>query len=150
MRTKITVLALAFALFFPVISVAQTLSFKEIEARVAEYRSWLDKVGNKGSQYWVRLDSTKRPHRLYVGDGFVRASATEKEQFVEIFSRFLVVIRKRTCSSTSMMQVVGSRLVNMGSAASVCLTPALSSPSSIFLFRPYHHRYLCRRLFYSQ
>jgi len=89
MRTKITVLALAFALFFPVISVAQTLSFKEIEARVAEYRSWLDKVGNNGSQYWVRLDSTKRPHRLYVGDGFVRASATEKEQFVEIFSRFL-------------------------------------------------------------
>ena len=88
-RTKITVLALAFALFFPVISVAQTLSFKEIEARVAEYRSWLDKVGNNGSQYWVRLDSTKRPHRLYVGDGFVRASATEKEQFVEIFSRFL-------------------------------------------------------------
>lgn len=89
MRTKITVLALAFALFFPVISVAQTLSFKEIELRVAEYRSWLDKVGNNGSQYWVRLDSTKRPHRLYVGDGFVRASATEKEQFVEIFSRFL-------------------------------------------------------------
>lgn len=89
MRTKITVLALAFALFFPVISVAQTLSFKEIELRVAEYRSWLDKVGNNGSQYWVRLDSTKRPHRLYVGEGFVRASATEKEQFVEIFSRFL-------------------------------------------------------------
>jgi len=89
MRNKIILLALAFALFFPVISVAQTLSFKEIEARVAEYRSWLDKVGNNGSQYWVRLDSTKRPHRLYVGDGFVRASATEKEQFVEIFSRFL-------------------------------------------------------------
>src|ERR1044071_1190371 len=89
MQTKITVLALAFALFFPVISVAQTLSFKEIEARVAEYRSWLDKVGNNGSQYWVRLDRTKRPNRLYVGDGFVRASATEKEQLVEIFSRFL-------------------------------------------------------------
>lgn len=89
MRTKITLLALAFALGFPVVSAGQTLSFKEIEARVSEYRSWLDKVGNKGSQYWVRLDSTKRPHRLYVGDGFVRASATEKEQFVEIFSRFL-------------------------------------------------------------
>jgi hypothetical protein len=89
MRSKITFLALAFALFFPVAGLAQTLSFKEIEARVAEYRSWLDKVGNNGSRYWVRLDSTKRPHRLYVGDGFVRASATEKEQFVEIFSRFL-------------------------------------------------------------
>lgn len=89
MRSKITLLALAFALVFPAVSAAQTLSFKEIEARVSEYRSWLDKVGNKGSHYWVRLDSTKRPHRLYVGDGFVRASATEKEQFVEIFSRFL-------------------------------------------------------------
>ncbi|MGN6733961.1 MAG: hypothetical protein ACTHMB_18615 [Candidatus Binatia bacterium] len=89
MRSKITVLAFAFALVFPIISAAQTLSFKEIEARVSEYRKWLDKVGNNGSRYWVRLDSTKRPHRLYVGDGFVHASATEKEQFVEIFSRFL-------------------------------------------------------------
>ncbi|HEY6999540.1 MAG TPA: hypothetical protein VH851_16500 [Candidatus Binatia bacterium] len=89
MRSKITVLAFAFVLVFPIISAAQTLSFKEIEARVSEYRKWLDKVGNNGSRYWVRLDSTKRPHRLYVGDGFVHASATEKEQFVEIFSRFL-------------------------------------------------------------
>jgi hypothetical protein len=89
MRNKIILLALAFALVFPVISAAQTLSFKEIEARVSEYRKWLDKVGNNGSRYWVRLDSTKRPHRLYVGDGFVHASTTEKEQFVEIFSRFL-------------------------------------------------------------
>ena len=89
MRNKIILLALAFALVFPVISAGQTLSFKEIEARVSEYRNWLDKVGNNGSRYWVRLDSTKRPHRLYVGDGFVHASATEKEQFVEIFSRFL-------------------------------------------------------------
>jgi hypothetical protein len=89
MRNKIILLALAFALVFPVISAAQTLSFKEIEARVSEYRKWLDTVGNNGSRYWVRLDSTKRPHRLYVGDGFVHATATEKEQFVEIFSRFL-------------------------------------------------------------
>jgi hypothetical protein len=89
MRGKIPVLVLASALLFPALSIAQTLSFKEIDARVAEYRNWLDKVGNNGSRYWVRLDSTKRPHRLYVGDGFVHASATEKEQFVEIFSRFL-------------------------------------------------------------
>ena len=89
MRDKITLLALAFALLFPVVSAAQSLSLKEIDARVSEYRIWLDKVGSDGSRYWVRLDSTKRPHRLYVGDGFVRASATEKEEFVEIFSRFL-------------------------------------------------------------
>jgi hypothetical protein len=89
MRGKITILALAFALVFPVVSRAQSLSFKEIDARVSEYRKWLDTVGSNGSRYWVRLDSTKRPHRLYVGDGFVHASAAEKEQFVEIFSRFL-------------------------------------------------------------
>ena len=84
-----TLLALAFALVFPVLSGAQSLSFKDIDARVSEYRKWLDNVGSNGSRYWVRLDSTKRPHRLYVGDGFVHASAAEKEQFVEIFSRFL-------------------------------------------------------------
>ena len=93
MRGKITLLILASALFLPVLSHGQNqsqgLSLKEIDARVAEYRKWLDKVGNNGSRYWVRLDSTKRPHRLYVGDGFMHASATEKEEFVEIFSRFL-------------------------------------------------------------
>jgi hypothetical protein len=91
MRGKIALLLLASALLFPVLShgQSQTLSLKEIDARVLEYRKWLDTVGNNGSRYWVRLDSTKRPHRLYVGDGFVHASAAEKEQFVEIFSRFL-------------------------------------------------------------
>jgi len=89
MRGKIALLSLAFALVFPVVSGAQSLSFKDIDARVSEYRKWLDTVGSNGSRYWVRLDSTKRPHRLYVGDGFVHASASEKEQFVEIFSRFL-------------------------------------------------------------
>jgi hypothetical protein len=89
MPGKIAIIALASALFFPATARAQNLSFKEIEGRVSEYRKWLDQVGNNGARYWVRLDSSKRPHRLYVGDGFVHANATEKEQFVEIFSRFL-------------------------------------------------------------
>lgn len=74
---------------FPGFAPAQNLSFKEIESRVLEYRKWLDNVGSNGSRYWVRLDSSKRPHRLYVGDGFMQAQATDKEEFVEIFSRFL-------------------------------------------------------------
>lgn len=86
---KISTFILASALFFPVIGRAENLSFKEIESRVSEYRKWLDQVGSNGSRYWVRLDSSKRPHRLYVGEGFMRANATEKEEFVEIFSRFL-------------------------------------------------------------
>ena len=80
---------LASALFFPGLALGQNISFKEIEARVLEYRKWLDTAGSNGSRYWVRLDSSKRPHRLYVGDGFMQANATEKEEFIEIFSRFL-------------------------------------------------------------
>jgi hypothetical protein len=80
---------LASALLFPALSFGQNLSFKEIEARVLEYRVWLDNVGSNGSRWWVRLDSTKRPHRLYVGEGFQRAEYQEKENFIEVFSRFL-------------------------------------------------------------
>jgi hypothetical protein len=80
---------LAFALLLPGFSSAQSLNLKEIQSRVYEYKNWLDQVGSMGARYWVRLDSNQRPHRLYVGEGFISASANEKEQFVEIFSRYL-------------------------------------------------------------
>jgi hypothetical protein len=86
---KIPVVVLASALLFPAVAFAQSVSFKEVEAKVSEYRKWLDQVGSNGSRYWVRLDSTKRPHRLYVGEGFMRANSSEQENFIEIFSRFL-------------------------------------------------------------
>jgi hypothetical protein len=86
---RIRTFILTLALFFPVAAWAQNLSFKQIESKVSEYRKWLDQVGSNGSRYWVRLDSSKRPHRLFVGDGFMHANAAEKEEFVEIFSRFL-------------------------------------------------------------
>ena len=89
MPGRALIVLLASAFFFPSLGLAQNISFKEIEARVLEYRKWLDQVGSNGSRYWVRLDSTKRPHRLYVGDGFKQANATDQEEFVEIFSRFL-------------------------------------------------------------
>jgi hypothetical protein len=88
-RQKGATLVLAFVLLFPVASLAQSLSFKEIQARVSEYKVWLDKLGSNGSHYWLRLDGTKRPHRLYVGEGFMQATTGEKEQFIEIFSRYL-------------------------------------------------------------
>jgi hypothetical protein len=88
-RQRVAAVVLAFALLFPVLSSAQSFSFREIEARIAEYRNWLDQHGSNGSRYWVRLDSTKRPHRLYVAEGFTQATSTEKEQFIEIFSRYL-------------------------------------------------------------
>lgn len=89
MLGRVRILFLASALFFPSLAVSQTISFKEIEARVLEYRKWLDRVGTNGTRYWVRLDSSKRPHRLYVGDAFMQADDTDKEEFIEIFSRFL-------------------------------------------------------------
>jgi hypothetical protein len=89
MSGKIAIFILASACFFSPLASAQNLNFKEIEARVLEYRKWLDKVGSNGSRYWVRLDSSKRPHRLFVGEGFLKANTVEQEEFVEIFSRFL-------------------------------------------------------------
>ena len=84
-----TVFFLASALLLPSVVAGQAISFKEIEARVLEYRKWLDQVGSKGTRYWMRLDSSKRPHRLFVGDGFMQADISQKEEFIEIFSRFL-------------------------------------------------------------
>jgi hypothetical protein len=89
MLGKLQVAVLASALLFPPVAFTQSVNFKEIEAKVSEYRKWLDQVGSNGSRYWVRLDSTKRPHRLYVGEGFMRANSSEQENFIEIFSRFL-------------------------------------------------------------
>ena len=47
MRTSkgMKTILLASALLFPTLSFAQNLSFKEIEARVLEYRNWLDRAG---------------------------------------------------------------------------------------------------------
>jgi hypothetical protein len=87
--TRSHIILLASALLFPALTFSQTINFREIQARVLEYKTWLDQVGSNGSRYWVRLDGSKRPHRLYVGDGFMQADAGEKEHFIEIFSRFL-------------------------------------------------------------
>ena len=71
------------------VSRAENLSFQAIDSRIADYRKWLDELGVGGLRYWVRLDSTKRPHRLYIGEGFTRANFPDQENFMEIFSRFL-------------------------------------------------------------
>jgi hypothetical protein len=89
LKRKAVLTVLAFALLFPALSSAETINFKEIQARIVEYKAWLDRVGSNGSRYWVRLDGSKRPHRLYIGEGFLQADAGEKEHFIEIFSRFL-------------------------------------------------------------
>jgi hypothetical protein len=78
-----------FALLLPSYASTETVNLKEIQTKVAEYKHWLNEVNSNGSKYWIRLDSSKRPHRLYVGDGFMHADYQHKEQFIEIFSHYL-------------------------------------------------------------
>ena len=89
MPGKVKILLLASAFLLPAIVSAQAVNFKAIQERVSEYRKWLDLAGASGSRYWLRLDSSKRPHRLYVGEGFMQADNAAKEEFIEVFSRFL-------------------------------------------------------------
>jgi len=63
--------------------------FKEREAKIAQYKKWLDTLGPQGSKYWIRLDAGRRPHRLYVGEGFHRADFKSQERFVDTFSNYL-------------------------------------------------------------
>ena len=63
--------------------------FKAREAKFAQYKKWLDTLGPQGSRYWTRLDAGKRPHRLYVGEGFYTADLKSQERFVDTFSNFL-------------------------------------------------------------
>jgi hypothetical protein len=85
----LSALFLASALFSPAISHAQVSNFKEIETKVREFRVALDQAGVNGTRFWTRLDSSKRPHRLFVGEAFMNADDNAKENFIEVFSRFL-------------------------------------------------------------
>jgi len=85
----LSALFLASAFLFPPFAEGQVANFKEIESKVRQYRGVLDQAGVNGTRFWTRLDSSKRPHRLYVGDGFMNADEDAKESFIEVFSRFL-------------------------------------------------------------
>jgi hypothetical protein len=63
--------------------------FKEREVKIAQYKNWLDTLGPRGSQYWLRLDSGRRPHRLYLGEAFHRADAQSQEHFIDKYSNYL-------------------------------------------------------------
>ena len=89
MRGKAQALFLASAFLFSGLAWAQSPELKDIQTRISWYRAWLDQAGSSGSRFWLRLDSSKRPHRLFVGDGFLQAEADAQEEFIEIFSRYL-------------------------------------------------------------
>jgi len=89
MPGKVKILFLASAFLFPAMVSAQVVNLKEIQEKVSEYRKRLDLTGTNGSRFWLRLDSSKRPHRLYIGEAFMQADAAAQEEFIEVFSRFL-------------------------------------------------------------
>jgi hypothetical protein len=68
---------------------ARSNEFKIREAKIAQYKKWLDTLGPQGSRFWVRLDSGKRPHRLYLGESFYSADLQSQERFVDTFSNYL-------------------------------------------------------------
>lgn len=59
------------------------------KTKTAEYKQWLDSIKSDGQRFWVSLDRSQRPHRLYIGEGFHKANYQAKEYFVETFSRYL-------------------------------------------------------------
>jgi hypothetical protein len=63
--------------------------FKRWEAQIQEYKQWLELVRSNDYRLWIRVDSTHRPHRLYLGDGFDKVDDLFKERFIETFSRVL-------------------------------------------------------------
>jgi len=87
---KIIALLLMF-LCAPVMAIAPSHGneFREREAKIAQYKKWLDTLGPRGSQYWLRLDSGRRPHRLYLGEAFHHVDAQSQEQFIDKYSNYL-------------------------------------------------------------
>jgi hypothetical protein len=86
-----TLIALLFALALGLLFGLQAFGdeFATRAAKIAEHKKWLDSLGSNGSRYWVRLDSRRRPHKLYVGEGFYRADSQSQERFVDTFSHYL-------------------------------------------------------------
>jgi len=63
--------------------------FKRWKAEVARYKVWLDERGAKGTGVWLRIDSTRRPHKLYVTEAFYEMPHHKRIEFIEMWSRYL-------------------------------------------------------------
>jgi len=79
----------ALAVGLPAGSQAFADEFTKRAAQIAEYKKWLDTLGSGGSRYWTTLDSSRRPHKLYLGEAFYRADPKSQELFVDTFSHYL-------------------------------------------------------------
>jgi hypothetical protein len=71
------------------VKTTQAQDVKTWAAKTAEYKQWLDQLQGGEFKFWTRLDGSRRPHKLYVGEGFTKADFKDQEQFVEVFSHYL-------------------------------------------------------------
>src|ERR1051326_3689853 len=67
----------------------QAQDAKTWATKTAEYKQWLDQLQGGELKFWTWLDGSRRPHKLYVGEGFTKADFKDQEQFVEVFSHYL-------------------------------------------------------------
>jgi hypothetical protein len=87
-----TILGLLFLLLLPpcFVQAQQAQDIRAWAAKTAEYKTWLDQLqGGDSTKFWTRLDGSRRPHKLYVSEGFTKADPKDQEEFVEIFSHYL-------------------------------------------------------------
>jgi hypothetical protein len=92
-RIRGTIAGLLFlALLPPLFVQAQDVKPEDIKAwamKTKEYKQWLESMKGGTFQFWTRMDDSRRPHKVYVGEGFEKADFKDQEQFVEIFSHYL-------------------------------------------------------------
>ena len=87
-----TAIALFFLFLLPPLFVRAQDASKDIKTwqlKTAQYKEWLDQLHGDAYKFWTRLDGNGRPHKLYVGEGFIKADYKDQEQFVDIFSHYL-------------------------------------------------------------
>jgi len=89
MKTIIVILVMLLCTAVMPMAPSHGNEFKEREAKIAEYKKWLDTLGPKGAQYWLRLDARRRPHRLYLGEAFHHADKDSQEKFIDTYSNYL-------------------------------------------------------------
>ena len=89
MKRIIMAVVIAVLCGFPQKMPAAGDEFKNREIVIGQYKKWLDSVGPEGSRYWVRLDTKRRPHRLYLGESFFHADSRSQEHFVDTYSHYL-------------------------------------------------------------
>jgi hypothetical protein len=83
------IVAVLFFSFLLSPSFVQGQDIKAWQLKTAQFKEWLDLLKGETYKFWTVLDGTRRPHKLYVGEGFNKAALKDQEEFVEIFSHYL-------------------------------------------------------------